>query len=153
MKNMGEYRDVLKNKWIFLVIVIWEKVFQFKVLKQSKNVCYVPLSSLKSEYLLDLTAKNYERGSVITWKIKKLWNKYFFPFYRYCTVQRDESGWIGAIKEWGAEVFRKIVPPPFLWEPFKDSATSRTRQWPLDTNCQQHTHLCQRPLIYYWHRR
>ncbi len=30
------------------------------------------------------------------------------------------------IKEWGAEVFWKIGPSPILWEPFKDSATSRT---------------------------
>ncbi len=68
---MGEFVELLlKNKWIFLVVVFWEKGFQFKVLEQSKNVCYFPLSSLKSEYLLELTAKNSERGSVITWKIK-----------------------------------------------------------------------------------
>ncbi len=30
------------------------------------------------------------------------------------------------IKERGTEVFRKIHPPPILWEPFKDSTASRT---------------------------
>jgi hypothetical protein len=55
MENMGEYRDMLKNKGIFLVVVIWEKCLQFKVLKRSKRrvLCNVPVSfcsyELKSE--------------------------------------------------------------------------------------------------------
>jgi hypothetical protein len=34
---MGEYRDILKNNGIFLVVVFWEKGLQFKVLKRGKN--------------------------------------------------------------------------------------------------------------------
>jgi hypothetical protein len=43
---MSEYRNILKNKGIFLVVVIWEKGLQFKVLKQSKKVCVIFLSHL-----------------------------------------------------------------------------------------------------------
>ncbi len=45
--------------------------------------------------------------------------------------------WKAFIEERGAEVFRKIGPSPILWEPFKDSAPSRTAFSNSKTNSQR----------------
>ncbi len=44
------------------------------------------------------------------------------------------------IKEWGAEIFRKIRPSPMLWERFKVTAPFRTTVGDLEEYCQRRTH-------------
>jgi len=39
------------------------------------------------------------------------------------------------IKERGAKVFKKILPPPILWEPFEATAPPRSTVGYLETNC------------------
>jgi hypothetical protein len=49
---------------------------------------------------------------------------------------------LAEIKEWDAEILRKIRSSPILWEPFKVNAPSRLAVGYLETNCRRRTQIC-----------